>query len=337
MEEFSFSEDFLDDRFMLFEMPSEEMMQQVISGDIKLEFVSNGKDPIVLCDSSRTFEVLEFDTSNSLFVHDGPLIISKNSSTFELRDKPPPFLELRRLFHANPITEAEIQGAPIQNPVFASDLAESTLCSREELDTIFFRLCTVSVDGAMKTMTPELYRLIGRTIIQYGMTQPDWKRIHIADFMRDLQLPMAESPIMRDLVLAVLRRLSNERSADEVILDEREVTKFVAEGVLQSTRRRLDVDEFKHEMLGLLPPGLALNLEHLNGMAVVRDNKILYIDEEKLPLTLHERLEALFGITKGWEEHEMEPFFEFFATKSLPFSDLIQRYARLADGLWMHR
>ena len=33
----------------------------------------------------------------------------------------------------------------------------------------------------------------------------------------------------------------------------------------------------------------------------------------------------------------MEPFFEFFATKSLPFSDLIQRYARLADGLWMHR
>lgn len=337
MEGFSFAEDFLADNLMLFEMPSEEVMQQVIAGEIKLEFVSNNKDPIVLCDDSHTFEVLEFDTSNSLFVYDGSTIISKNSSTFELRDKPPPFLELRRVFHANPITEAEIAGAPLQNPIFEQDLIDSALCSRAELRDILFRLCAVVVDGAVKTMTPEMYRLIGRTVIQYGMTQTEWKRIKVAEFMDQVKLPMIDSQIMRDLVLAVLRYLSNEISADEAVLDEKRVTWFVAEDVLKQTRRRLDVDEFKHEMLGRLPPGLALSLDYLHGMVVLRDNKVLYIDEEQLPVGLKDRLEALFGITKGWEEHEMEPFFEFFATKSLPFSDLIQRYARLADGLWMHR
>ena len=334
---FSFAEDFLADRLMLFEMPSEDVMQKVISGEIELEFVSNEKDPIVLCDASHTFEVLEFDTSNSLFVCDGSTIISKNSSTFELRDKPPPFLELRRVFHANPITEAEITGAPLQNPIFERDLIDSALCSKAELRDILFRLCAVVVDGAVKTMTPEMYRLIGGAIIQYGMTQAEWRRIRVSEFMDQLKLPMIESPIMRDLVLAVLRYLSSEVGGEEAVLDEKRVTWFVAEDVLRQTRRRLDVEEFKHEMLGRLPPGLALNLEYLHGMVVLRDNKVLYIDEEQLPLGLKDRLETLFRIAKGWEEHEMEPFFEFFATKSLPFSDLIQRYARLADGLWMHR
>jgi len=342
MDEISFAEDFLDERHMLFELHSEEMLQRVMSGAVKLEFVANEGESMVICavcEDSQTYDVLEFDTSNALFVHDGPVIISRHSSTFELRPRPPPFLSLRALLHADPITEAEIGGAPIQSPIMMADVVETALCSAQELDRVLARLSAVVVDGAVKTAAPELYALIGERIIQHAMTLVDWRRFDAVRFLGGLAMPQIARPVMQDLVRAELRFFAAEEAgATELVLDERKVTRCIAEGLMRRARRgTMDEAEFQHEMRGLLPPDLPLRMAHLRGLLFVEGAKVVLIDEEGLALQLSERLDQVFAMRKGWDEAELEPLFEFFVTEALRFTDLMQRHARLVDGRWMRR
>jgi hypothetical protein len=336
--ELSFVDEFQDDRYLLLEVPSESDLSGIISGQIPLEFVSNDKDPIVLCTSSASFQVLEFDTSNTLFLLDGQTLISQHFSTFEMRPLPPPFLQLRSLFRRNPITEEQIKGSPISDPITFVSLFNVTLCSQQQFDTLLYRLCVVNLDGILTAPRRELQDLLVNEILQYSFTLSDWRRIKIDTFFQNLAIPMIEEPIMKKIVFAVLKSYSNEINENEVILNEKKVLRFIAETVLRNAKHGIISDEgFEREMFGLLPISLPLNKESLHGLFFQNGDQMVYIDEETLPIELHDRLEALFRLNRKWETKEIEPFFEFHVHSALTFLELITRYARLSDGFWMRK
>jgi hypothetical protein len=336
--ELGFADDFEDDQFMLFEVQSEQQLADIMSGTVKLEFVSNGRDPIVVCTDSRTFQVLEFDTSNTLLLHDGETILSQHFSTFELRPRSAPFLGLRALLRSNAITEADIRSSAVQGGLSYCDVLSRTLCSRAEFDDMLRRLCAITVGGMVAAPRPELQRLIGNEIVQYAHTLRDWRLIDVAAFVDVLRIPLIEYPVMRDLVVAVLRSFAAESSDTHAILDERKVSRFVAADVLRDARNgTMAEDAFEAEMQLQLPTALKLKKEWLFGMFFSEDGRIVFVDEENLPIELTARIDALFRIHKRWETREMEPFFEFFVHDEDPFIDLISRHARMAGGGWMRR
>lgn len=342
LEEISFAEGFLDDQYLLVEMPSEDVLKDVMSGALQMEFVSNEKDPLVLCINKpggcKTYDVKEFDDSNCLFVCNGPVIISRNSSTFELRAKPPPFMQLRELLHSNPITEAEILGETLSNVVSYAELSEQILCSKEEFDNMLKRLAVVSINSALKTAPPELYETIALRIIRGAGA--DWKRINIQQLLSTMELPMIESPIMQDLVKAVLVSLSSEINDTEALLNEKRVHQVIAKYVMKRQRHPImDKAEFEHVMQGELPVQAEYSMSLLHGMIVRDAGKVKYVEDESLPIDIDARLEALFEIHKAWDDEELEPFFEFYVSDApgFSFNEQIGRRARLVGGRWMKK
>jgi hypothetical protein len=333
-----FADEFEEERFLLLEVPSDQALSDIVSGRLQLEFVSNGNDPLVLCTGNDSFQLLEFDTSNTLLLRDGPTLLSQHFSTFELRPRPPPFLELRALFRRNPITEEEIKSGQIHDPIEYTSLLDTTLCSRQQFDLLLERLCVVNLDGVLVAPGRELQALLANEILQYSFTLPEWRRIDIGHFFGSLAIPMIEKPIMKAIVFAVLKLYASEMSETEAILDERKALRFLAESVMRNAKNGVIAErEFDQEMLGLLPIGLVMKKESLRGLFVDDRDQMVYIDEERLPIDFHQRLEALFKIHKKWETKEIEPFFEFYVHSALPFVELISRHARLSDGFWMKR
>lgn len=338
MDEFGFSEDYDEDKLLLFEFPSEELLHDVLEGKTKIEFVSNVVDPIVLCNENKTYDILEFDTSNLLLVHDGPIVLSGNSSTFELREKAPPFLSVRKLMHENPITEAEIKGDPIENPKYVDKLTSTTLCSIGELNQIFSDLCAIIIDGAVKTPTKEMQNLIIDQVLQYSRTLDDWKTIDIDECLENIEIPLIEYQPMKDIYFSVIKYYSFDIQERTAILDEKKIIRHIADYILRNARNGLiKKNDFEEQMSEYMPDNTKVDYSILHGMFVSKPNGIQFIDEETLPISLLDRFDALFKINEEWEIPEIEPFFEYFVTDSLPFQDLAARHCRFAEGRWMRR
>jgi hypothetical protein len=187
----------------------------------------------------------------------------------------------------------------VENGLSYSDVLSRTLCSRDEFDQMLRRLCAVTVDGMIAAARPELQRLIANEIVQYAHTLRDWRLIDVSTFLGVLRIPLIEFPIMQDLVVAVLRRFAVESSDTQAVLDEREVTRFVAAEVLRAARNgTMAVDAFAAEMRLQLPPALKMKREWLFGLFFSEDGRIVYVDEESLPIELAARIDELFRIHK---------------------------------------
>lgn len=336
MDEFRFSEDYLEDKYILLEMPSEEFLQGVLSGQIKLEFVANDKQPISLCSENKSFDLLEFDTSNSLLLHDGPLILSNLSSTFEMRDKNPPFLSFRQMLHANPITEAEIKSSTIQDPISYEELKDTTLCSRIEFEDMVIRLAACNINGFIKTPSEELNEMVTDQIIRYSQTLEDWKRVNVNEMLNSFNFPLMNYPFMKIIVKAVLKSLCIEIQDDIAVLDENKILIFIARMILKNSKNGfITIDDFKNEMKGQMPQNARLNLEIFKGLYAKVKNGFHYINEEALPLDPEQRFAFLFQVKKEWEQSDIEPFFAEYISDKILFPDYASRYARFANGLWM--
>lgn len=325
---------------MLFEIKDEETLQKIIDGTIKMEIVSNLNDPLVICTNNKTFELVEFDTSNSLLVCNGPEIISKQKSTFELRHIKPPFLKFRQLLNRYPATEAEIfDQVSVSHPLSLSYLKENTLCSLEEFDQMMLKVSAFCIEDNVKVPTPELRLLIIDAILRYAQTQEQWRSLNIPDILKNIQIPRLEDAKYRDsVILAVLRSLSYEFSDDTVHLDESLILKHFGTEILKNAyNQKMSKQAFTDEMKGLIPIDMKISEELLYGIFVSDGNDYKYVDEETLPIEIDERFNRLFEIKREWHTHEIEPFFEYFISDDKSFSQLASLYARPVEDLWMPR
>ena len=103
----------------------------------------------------------------------------------------------------------------------------------------------------------------------------------------------------------------------------------------ESRGKSMKKADFVNELKGELPPDIQFLANYLYGMTVSKEDSIVYVNEEELPINILDRFAALFSIYKYWSQQEIEPFFHYYETPTLSFTDLGQRYARFADDMWM--
>lgn len=345
MDTISFAEGFDNGEYLLFEFEEEEL-QKILDEQVSCEIVSNKRDPVVFCTANKTFELLEFDTSNTILINDGPIIVASASSTFELRDAPPPILSLRN-FLSHYLTEEEIAGAPIDNPISYDYLVDNILTSREELDQMLVDLCAINIDGIIKVPLPETKNKIIGQIYRYSQTLSDWRKIDIDKLIDKLDLThlmkgsdnetAKSNPNVTNLLKAVLRTISSSYDENSALLDDEKIVKFIAEGILKQNGGRMHREDFITEMDGAIPSDIKFAFEYVNGIIYTNDDYVNYVDERELPITIEERFEALFAMQRKWNQSEIEPLFKPFETRKLKFIELASRYVRNVGELWMPR
>ena len=330
------------DDLMLFEIRDEETLQKILDGTISLEIVSHETDPLVICTNNKTYQLLEFDTSNSLIVHNGPQLFSKQTSTFELRHISPPFLQFRDDLNRYPATEAEIYGeAEVTNPLSFDFLRDNTLCSIEEFNFMLTEVSAFTIGEYVKVPTPELRILIIDSIIRYSLEHSpnQWKVINIPELIQRIQIPRIHGAPYRDSVInAVLHSISSDFSDTIAHLDEKKVIQHFGIEVLSAAHdQTLPKEEFYEQMKGVLPIDLNPTEEQLYGIFVSHGDFYTYVDDFSLPINVDERFMALFRIQHEWPTNEIEPFFKYYIGNDISFSDLANLHARLVDDMWMPR
>ena len=347
VQDFVFADDFLEDQFMLFEMP-DETLEKLLNGEAEAEFVSNQKDPIVLCVDDKTFDVLEFDTSNQLLPYLENTILTQNSSTFELRDVNPPFLKFRKMMKEYPMTLAELGGGTIEHPFVYDELADSTLCSTSQFDEMLTNLCSIRVNEFVLVPSNDLRDRVIDQIIRYSQTQDDWRRVKLDDLLEKINFdtilmvppvdPEQAHENVKNLITSVLIYLSESFANNSALLDDKKVVRHIVKTVIQNEREHfMHKEDFEQRVIDLIPHDIKFQELYIHGICAPTTDGYKYIDEESLPTTVVERFKALFAIQKTWKETDLEPFFEYFCTESLTFNTLANRYARFADNLWMPR
>ena len=340
--ELSFESTYDKNDIMLFEIRDEETLEKLIDGTISLEIVSHEEDPLVICTNDKTYQLLEFDTSNSLLVHDGPQIFSKQTSTFELRHISPPFLQFREDLNKYPATEAEIYGhSEVSNPLSLDFLRENTLCSRQEFDFMLIEISAFTIGEYIKVPTPELRNLITNSIIRYSLKRSpeQWKVINIPELLENIQIPRIHGALYRDqVILAVLRSLCSDFSDEIAHLDEKKIVQHYATEILTTAyEHTLSKENFYEQMKGALPTDLIPTEEQLYGILVSHDDYYTYIDDSSLPIDINERFLALFQMQNKWHTNEIEPFFKYYIGDDTNFADLASLHARFVDDMWMPR
>ena len=345
--DFSFNSDFLEDQFMLFEIP-DPMLDRILKGESHAEFVTNKKDPIVLAVDNKTYDVLEFDTSNQLLPYLGDSIITQNSSTFELRRTQPPFLSFRRMMKENPLTLAQLGGEEIEKPFNFFQLVDNTLCSVTEVESMLTKLCAIRIGDNVAVPANDLRDRVIDNIIRRAFTKDDWRRVNVQDMIKsiDFAVILMVDPIdeekatenITNLIKSVILYLSESYTEETAILDDKKVVKHIIKEFMKDERDSfMHGKDFEEKATGLIPADIKLQEMYIHGICCHSGDGYKYIDEELLPIQVVQRFEALFNIQKKWKESELEPFFEDFTTDELTFNTLANRYARFADNLWMPR
>jgi hypothetical protein len=268
--------------------------------------------------------LLEFDTSNSLFVHNQSQIISENHSTFDFRHSPSSFLTIREILRQNYLTKEEIFTGNIHPSISFYDLFHDCQCSKDEFENALKELGAINLHGYIKIAPPEIRNQITNVIISLIPNSQDWKK----EFDLQVLIDYFDGKFPNNLIQAILDQISENGE-----LSERKITRFIASIVLKE--KPLTLDEFEEDMKGHLPPQIRFSLEECYGLFAFIDEKLIYVDEESLPIQVIERFNHLLQLCDIWEPKLLEPFFLFYVTKTLSFNDLATRYCRFADGFFM--
>uniref|UniRef100_A0A1B0G7N1 Sister chromatid cohesion protein DCC1 n=1 Tax=Glossina morsitans morsitans TaxID=37546 RepID=A0A1B0G7N1_GLOMM len=114
------------------------------------------------------------------------------------------------------------------------------------------------------------------------------------------------------------------------------VARIVAQFILQPGLK-FRVDEFLSSWQEALPDGMKCEEKYLHGLGIFdKEGSIAFIcslNEENLPLNIHERMRLLFKTKSKWTLDEIEPYIEYFTTGVLSASTLMAKYARsLMEG-----
>lgn len=329
----SFAEDFEDDQYLLFEMPNAAMLEALMSGDGSIEIVTDGDKPLCVCTRDETFELLEHETSNTLLACQDDTILSKHHTTFEIRHLPTPLFEVRSRLSQEYLTIEEIMTGSIYPITGNEELFQELQISPAEYLKVMKQLAAVNVNGFPRILHPEVYRRVAERVC--GIIIPSTESLRIS----------ATSPELNDIakefgsilvVKAVIISMSVSSNEEFFVMDSERVSQSIAEKVLtESNGNTMRKEEFKDEMIGLLPSAITFDFSLFYGMSYTTDTHITYVDESILPPKPRDRFNALFEIKKAWITQEIEPFFRYLVTPKLSFTDLAMRYTRLADGMWM--
>ncbi len=307
----------------------------------------NPDDSAVLCAGSKTYDVKEAETSNSLLVLRNlslPDEAVQNTDTeerrlserrvvaslhryLELKECKPRLKRLRDLLFARRLSsklELKHDEAP---GITMADLLDTVQASEEDILTGLASLQACLVDGRWVLLDTDYQMKLVCDILRFA-EENSWD-------LRSGQVDKEETADAlaefehRDLVAQVFDQMFDENG----VVKAASLSRFFGEYVLQ-TGALFDVTEFMTMWKSAVPEGIEPELSHLNGLAFVDRVKtphtIKYFPEADLVENVQGRLRILFGVREKWTLEELEPYIEKLTTPKLNVNALVTKYARVS-------
>ncbi|KHN75989.1 Sister chromatid cohesion protein DCC1 [Toxocara canis] len=335
-----------------------ELAEQIESG-VRLVFRGELDDFPVLCNKEKTYRVKEAETSNTLLVMPdlhftnetgiaerfltSRMVVAIQSRYLELREAD--VISLNRLKEL--LRETELQwddGEDIEQdckPFTFEDLLDVVQMSEMQLKDALERLPVIHYNGFLR-MLSSTYRdrlLMELTDCCDDDDEPQIQvdSFSVEAFYETLKRRNQMKAIPKEAVLWLIKshchRISNDGDGGEVFaLDERAVCRSKISQLLRAAVR-FEYSAFNKLIRQMLPEGMEMKDEYLNGLALVEESlakgkTIRYMNIEDMPEEESKRLELLFSIRPKWKLADIQHFFTDLCPTSRSLSEMLAKHCR---------
>ncbi|XP_045472114.1 sister chromatid cohesion protein DCC1 [Harmonia axyridis] len=326
----------------------EEGQTLVFKGDIH--------ENVVLCSKTKTYDVCETETSNSLLLLNGMKFsesckncdertISKakvHGIFYEYLEAVPgkPYLgKLEQL-----LSESEYKGPEHEYSIDQSklltfeELDNVVQCSKKELQDALDKMDIIVMDNKIRLLGFEYHF----RVLSYMLKLIDENSWNLDEINYEVTINSLKEIIPVDVVRSLFDKYTEESKIedDEVFYSykERDICIFFAK-VLLSQAEKFNFEDFFQAWGESLPEGMYPDEEMLYGIAIIdrktTPNCIWAFPENTLPENINERFKILFQTREKWTVPEITPYIKKLTTDKLDVNALLAKYARASthDGV----
>jgi len=338
----SFTSSLMGDDIKLLEV-TKEVANGLEAGDV-LTLRGEEGDNSVLCSETKTYDLKEAETSNSLLLVSQmsfPDQISKTEARklgwrtvvgvfykyLELVEIRPRLRKLKQMLSETPYTEDSKKSGQV-GPRFA-ELLDKVQASQEEIRVGLREFECVEVDGMWFVLDQDYQMKVLSYILRF-FDENSWK----FDCVQKVETISALSELVpADIVSQVFSFYCQPMvggGEDEFSLDTDKVCRFYGDFLLAANTGYL-LSEFLEMWQKAVPDGITTDISQLAGLVLVEDKDppvIKRFTESSLPPTIPDRLNVLFSARERWTLDEISPFVSTLTTNKLNVNALLTKYAR---------
>ncbi|XP_067126212.1 sister chromatid cohesion protein DCC1 isoform X2 [Centruroides vittatus] len=343
------SEDFQNDGLKLMELDS-SLLNELLKGK---RYVIRGdkNDSAVLCTDTKTFEIKEAETSNSLLLlpdinfpeeidnDDKTRIINVKEITdifhsyFELRASRPNIRKLKTLLEENPYQGEEYEKDNVGRKYTFQDLLDVVQASQTELEKALYDIQAYLINGYWRLLDfdymTRIFTFILNLVDSNSWPINEIPEMKLLDTLEDLE--------PREIVKQSLYWFADltEKVDDDgdkfFKLNERKVCRFYAE-ILLRPAGKFNLEEFLECWEKCVPEGMVTSLSQLDGLALTdytsKPNVIYFYPVSDLPDSVNERFYQLFKTQSKWTYDNIYPYIKDLTTSNQDVNVLLTKYTR---------
>uniref|UniRef100_A0A0M3IPU3 Sister chromatid cohesion protein DCC1 n=1 Tax=Ascaris lumbricoides TaxID=6252 RepID=A0A0M3IPU3_ASCLU len=360
VQQIEFSSPLLSGDYRLIEV-NPKLADRIESGE-RLVFRGELDDNPVLCTQQETYQVKEAETSNTLLVLPAVhfanevgngdhfltarKVVAMHSQYVELRKLDVISLNrLKELLRENEIDWDETENPKQEGKSYTlDDLLDVVQMSEEQLMNALHYLPVIHQHGYLRMLSSS-YRdrlLMELTDCCDDEDEPliEVNSICIEAFSEAVarRNPTRNVPseAIRWLIDTHCNRIIDDDHKERFALDERAVCRSKASQLLRAAVR-FEYSAFEKLLREMLPEGIEMKDEYLNGLALVDDSltkgkTIRYMNIEDMPDDEYKRLQLLFSIRSKWKVADIQHFLTDLCPTSRAISEMLAKYCRHSTG-----
>ncbi|XP_064456086.1 sister chromatid cohesion protein DCC1-like isoform X2 [Ornithodoros turicata] len=320
-----------DSELLLMEV-DEDILKDLKNGDV-LTFRGRDDDTAVLCTNKCTFEVREAETSNSLLLVPDLILpaemgsVDDNSLTESPKQVPNIFhtyLELRQcssrlrllrdLLQRKPFKGTELEDDDTTDQYTLNDLFNVVQARESEILSTLDELPVVQLNGFCRLLDVDYHFRVINFITNYIEAESiPMDKVPMGEAVTNVA-ELEPSEIVREVFKHCTTPCPDEGFYS---LNRDYICRLTAQAILKNVDR-FNLSEFVELWQKSVPEGIHVNVEQLEGLAIVDHmsipESIYLLDKWDLPQEASERFAALFRQKEKWTMSEIRPYIEDLCT-----------------------
>ncbi|XP_044745859.1 sister chromatid cohesion protein DCC1 [Coccinella septempunctata] len=333
----------------------DNLLKDIEEGET-LVFKGEKHENVVLCSKTKTYDICETETSNSLLLLSG-MKFSETCKNFNERtiskatvhgifydylEAVPgkPYLSkleqlLNEYKYKGPEHEYEVDQSKL---LTFEELDNIVQCSTKELQETLDKMDIIVIDNKIRMLDFEYHF----RVLSYMLKLIDENSWGLDEINYEITIDSLKDIIPEDVVRSIFDKYTEESKVEggEVFYSykERDICVLFAK-VLLSQAEKFNLEEFFQAWRESLPEGMYADEEMLYGIAIIdrrtSPNCVWAFPENSLPENINERFKVLFETKEKWTVPEITPYIKKLTTEKLDVNALLAKYARASthDGI----
>lgn len=313
---------------------------------------------VVLCSNDKTWVVKQKNHSNTVMLMKEfvpqEVVASEKLETFGMSAPTMDYLCFaKQTFELEPRPakgQVDVSRLPIYHgdekhfqeefmpKITLQELFESSPCSKNEFDRIWFSLGGCTVNGFVCILASGfISKSLHITLMSILAENLDVNNLQLEEthqaVCKDMDDDEDFNPYSLEVIRTVLEKFCNKKDGGTYKLEMKQVAKWYGVVALKkfASKELISQDEFMIKWKSLFPPYFScdIDLNLLKGQfARPLRGKLQYLPPSTLPHDIKDRFKMLFRIQNTWDIEDIKPFIEDLNTRGLKIDNFVMKYAR---------